>query len=381
MSSKLTITDDKLSALLSEMQRSFTGCKGHGYTGAAEEYADMISALRELQERRKAEQGSEPVAYTDEEELNFVNDMACMWTKGMGINEVPLYRHAQPALSSEPMDEIYAELYRLREEVKGPDGFNTWRDAAIAEKKARVELERQINQSGRDIDYLGAMAAFHSDKWHKMDPITGYMHGWNARRNHAQPAPVVPKIATADDFGGLSIAKAYGWNACRAAMLQAGNSPALSPSREHFISLCNEFWGWSDMDMICADDKGYEPRLEWNGQSFTHPVTRGLWRMYQATPGNSPVIPDGYRLQPISEYEAMCATVNSDEWPQRWIPVSEQMPEVGDIVLTAMGGVVNVGETECSAANCRFFTSVISGRELPATHWMPLPAALQEVKP
>ena len=65
--------------------------------------------------------------------------------------------------------------------------------------------------------------------------------------------------------------------------------------------------------------------------------------------------------------------------PDGWIPVSERMPEVGDIVLTAMGGVVNVGEMECSAANCRFFTSVISGRELPATHWMPLPAAPQEV--
>lgn len=64
----------------------------------------------------------------------------------------------------------------------------------------------------------------------------------------------------------------------------------------------------------------------------------------------------------------------------KWIPVSEQMPEVGDIVLTAMGGVVNVGETECSAANCRFFTSVISGRELPATHWMRLPAGPQGVK-
>ncbi|SYE15245.1 Eaa1 [Klebsiella pneumoniae] len=64
--------------------------------------------------------------------------------------------------------------------------------------------------------------------------------------------------------------------------------------------------------------------------------------------------------------------------PGKWIPVSERMPEIGDIVLTAMGGVVNVGEMECSAANCRFFTSVISGRELPATHWMPLPAGPKE---
>ncbi|CAH5703747.1 Eaa1 [Klebsiella pneumoniae] len=66
--------------------------------------------------------------------------------------------------------------------------------------------------------------------------------------------------------------------------------------------------------------------------------------------------------------------------PGTWIPVSEQMPEIGDIVLTAMGVAVNVGEMECSAANYRFFTSVISGRELPATHWMPLPAGPQEVR-
>ena len=141
-----------------------------------------------------------------------------------------LARMALAAMDSEPMDEIYAELYRLREEIKGPDGFNTWRDAAIAEKKARVELERQINQSGRDIDYLGAMAAFHSDKWHKMDPITGYMHGWNARRNHAQPAPVVPDKMTIRDackfvqdmrlFDDVSVIVMRTWNACRTAMLQ-----------------------------------------------------------------------------------------------------------------------------------------------------------------
>lgn len=76
---------------------------------------------------------------------------------------------------------VYAELYRLRDEIKGPDGFDTWKDAAIAERKARVELEMAGHQV-RAIDYLGAMAAFHSDEWHKMGPISGYMHGWNACR-------------------------------------------------------------------------------------------------------------------------------------------------------------------------------------------------------
>lgn len=66
--------------------------------------------------------------------------------------------------------------------------------------------------------------------------------------------------------------------------------------------------------------------------------------------------------------------------PGKWIPVSEWMPEVGEIVLAAMGGAVIVSETECTATGLRFFTSVISGRELPATHWQPLPAAPQEVK-
>ena len=136
------------------------------------------------------------------------------------------------------------------------------------------------------------------------------------------------------------------------------------------------------------------------------------WMRVAYEAGNSPVIPDGWtcndkanaalmmldRIEtadPVDDdridgikriVSELVAATQPQNAPQNipeiipgWIAVSERMPEVGDIVLTTMGGAVNVGEMECSAANCRFFTSVISGRELPATHWMPLPAAPQEV--
>ncbi|HHK9547134.1 TPA: DUF551 domain-containing protein [Citrobacter freundii] len=78
---------------------------------------------------------------------------------------------------------------------------------------------------------------------------------------------------------------------------------------------------------------------------------------------------------------AMLQAGNFQVTTNGWIPVSDRMPDVGDIVLTAINGCINVGEMERSGANYRYFTSAISGRELPATHWMPLPAApQQEVK-
>ena len=37
--------------------------------------------------------------------------------------------------------ELWAELYTLREAVKGPKGFSTWQDAAIHERQLRVKAE------------------------------------------------------------------------------------------------------------------------------------------------------------------------------------------------------------------------------------------------
>lgn len=143
-------------------------------------------------------------------------------------------------------------------------------------------------------------------------------------------------------------------------------------------------------------DRGRETAYLW-GKQNSEASDVALYRHAQP----APVVLDGYVMVPKEAtlemiksgasaasngmlipgiYKAMLAAADCSipMISDRWIPVSEQMPEVGDIVLTAMGGAVNVGEMECSAANCRFFTSVISGRELPATHWMPLPAGPKE---
>lgn len=234
MTSKLTITDERVISVIERLEHYACNLKWTNVRGAQ----DLLTAadgLRELQERRKAAMDSEPVAVV------------------------------------EPSD--YVTAAQLVGE--GPA------------RKAVHEL------------YEGALRI--GDKLYR----------------HAQPAPVVPEEKPMPNPLSMyaidavaAIAEAKGWNACRAAMLQAGNSP---------------------------------------------------------------VIPDGYRLQPISEYEAMCATVNSDEWPQRWIPVSERMPERGDYLVTD-GRDFDVQSFDGE----QFIPGFVW--EDAITHWMPLPAAPQEVK-
>jgi hypothetical protein len=50
--------------------------------------------------------------------------------------------------------ESWAELFRLREEVKGPERFATWKDAAVAERVKLTELKEKLAGSEAEIAAL-----------------------------------------------------------------------------------------------------------------------------------------------------------------------------------------------------------------------------------
>ena len=43
-----------------------------------------------------------------------------------------------------PEEELWKEIYELRDQIKGPPGYATWADAATAEKVKRIALEREL---------------------------------------------------------------------------------------------------------------------------------------------------------------------------------------------------------------------------------------------
>lgn len=106
-------------------------------------------------------------------------------------------------------------------------------------------------------------------------------------------------------------------------------------SRQHFETLCNQFWNWAEFDEINQDE---EPRLEWNGSNYTNRVTAALWKMYQAAPAQPvsepyklPVTPEGWKLVPIEPTAAMFHAFNDCDYGrksmrERYIQMIESAP-------------------------------------------------------
>ncbi|HBR6875106.1 DUF551 domain-containing protein [Klebsiella pneumoniae] len=180
---------------------------------------------------------------------------------------------------------------------------------------------------------------------------------------HAQPAPVVPELRVDWQENEFSA----GWNACRAALLQA------SP--------------------VCTCPSG-DGSLRW-----PCPVH----------PGNSPAIPDGYVMVPVEptkeildEFDSIIdygAEDSVDAWhrllaaapqspgsepatvPGKWIPVSERLPEDSGRYWCYVEEQNDPGKSHyqwnCSWNGDRWWVESEGGGIV--THWMPLPAAPQEV--
>lgn len=86
------LTDERIKELMHIGRYSY-------HVVCGREIADICTALEELQERRKAERDSEPVAFTDERNLGYIDrgrETAYLWGKqNSEAGDVPLYRHAQ----------------------------------------------------------------------------------------------------------------------------------------------------------------------------------------------------------------------------------------------------------------------------------------------
>ncbi|MEA5436483.1 DUF551 domain-containing protein [Klebsiella variicola] len=273
---------------------------------------------------------SEPVAIIDQANLDYLRSGADadVWPpEREEMGDVLLYRHAQPAPVAQ----------------KEPISFDEW------SRKCALQITLCYPDFREKAQYI-----------------------WDSARETQQPAPVVPNgLRLALSNAGIAAPESDEMLAATCEKhIQAVvtwvkdrkpfQSAPVVPSFEEWLSAANRKpLGWVKDAMREASD-----------------ACRAA--MLQA--GNSPVIPDGYRLQPISEYEAMCATVNSDEWPQRWIPVSERMPEDRTQVIL---WDAEIGEVTSGHYSHKTHTFYHCGDAIQneITHWMPLPAAPQEVKP
>lgn len=49
---------------------------------------------------------------------------------------------------------LWAEIHKLREALKGPDGFDTWQDAAVAERLRCTALKGALQSLRNHVEYF-----------------------------------------------------------------------------------------------------------------------------------------------------------------------------------------------------------------------------------
>ena len=275
-----------------------------------------LAALRELQERRKAD--SEPVAYTDERNLGYIDrgrETAYLWGKqNSEASDVALYRHAQPALV-------------VPDEIKHRIGGLDW------------GWEGEFNRG-----WNACRAAML-----QAEPVCTCPSGDGSLR---WPCPVHPGSSPVIPDGYVMVPMRL--------TAENGAKGALSGefSETKFVN-CPECFG--DDECETCDGSG---RIE-----ITVPVTwttiKEIWVKGVEHFAAAPQSPGGDH-----------ATV-----PGKWIPVSERLPEDSGRYWCYVEEQNDLGKSHyqwnCSWNGDRWWVESEGGGIV--TYWMPLPAAPQEV--
>lgn len=314
-----------------------------------------------------------------------------------------LARIALSAIDSEPVawlngcnKSVPAALRYLAENPRPIGGESSFNAAHLCQLAREIELmaegtlyrHAQPAQTGVDDDVRNIIGLLETNEWaeHCTETVLGSRLEAEITRlvGSAQPAPVVPDNSDPRDafedvfpmpkhaqrcgdgyavtsYGAWTayefVKKWEGWNACRAAMLQAQSDDDGEPTDDERIMAIEGMIGC----LRCGDNGWVVGEMGITrcacGQDApvcTCPSGDGSLRWpCPSHPGNSPVIPD------------------------TWIPVSEQMPEDARwcAVITEYGYYV-----QCWSDGQGWLGDDISIPNVDVTHWMPLPAAPQEVK-
>nr|WP_308462976.1 DUF551 domain-containing protein [Klebsiella quasipneumoniae] len=184
-----------------------------------------------------------------------------------------------------------------------------------------------------------------------------------------QPAPVVPEEKPIPNTLSMyavdavaAIAEVKGWNACRAAMLDAEPVTMANKLPDDF-----DFDRFNDVTWLeCVASN---PHMHSPTTSTIARVALELNKRIGA--GNSPVQSDCCQAQ----------NVVAQAKSQGWIPVSEQMPDENteqQVLACFKGG--DISTLYYFEGRWDDAYGIVPIRQ-DVTHWMPLPAAPQEVKP
>ena len=232
-------------------------------------------------------------------------------------------------------------------------GSNVMLPAEEAEELARIALaamdsEPVVFTDERNLHHI-AMGRETSLIWGKQNSEAGdiplYRHAQQPVVPEEKPMPNPLSMYAVDAVA--AIAEVKGWNACRAAMLQAGNSPVIP---EGYVMVPKEPTKAMILSAMRDNETGEVAEI--------------------------------YDLMLAAAHQPQNAPQNIPEIIPGWIPVSEKLPEEGGRYWCYVEEQTDLGKSHyqwnCSWNGERWWVEGEDGGIV--THWMRLPAAPQEVK-